>query len=373
MNTIQLEPAAVIGMGCRFPGGASDPDSYWDLLVNGHDAITEIPPDRWTVDAFYEATRGVGGKTYSRWGGFLKDIEGFDPACFGISPREAANMDPQQRLLLEVTWEALADAGVPVDSISGTATGVFFGMSTLDYGRNLSTPADMRMLNAMSGTGCAFSIASNRISYCLNLHGPSFTVDTACSSSIVALDCALRSMWQGQCDMAIVGGVNLIISPEYFIAFSAASMLSSDGRCKAFDASADGFVRAEGAGVIVMKPLSAAQRDRDPIHALVLGSGVNQDGKTGGISLPSAKAQEVLLRDVYSNLGIDPASVHYVEAHGTGTAVGDPAEASALGRVFSIGRTPGRPLIVGSVKTNIGHLEAAAGMASLIKTILNSL
>lgn len=367
---LDREPIAIIGIGCRFPGEANDPRSFWNLLANRVDAVTEIPKDRWNIEAYYHPTPGVPGKSYSRWGGFIKGIDQFEPECFGISPREAAYMDPQQRLLLEVAWEALEDAGEPVHRVAGTKTGVFIGISHTDYA-NIQTTYDAKQtIVAHSATGGAHCIAANRISYCLNLQGPSFAVDTACSSSLVATDLACRSIWSHESELALAGGVNIIIKPDAFIAFCAASMLSPDGRCKAFDAGANGFVRGEGAGIVVLKLLSRAVAEKDRIYALIVGSGVNQDGRTSGISLPSQAAQEALLKQLYTGPLIAPDKVGYVEAHGTGTEVGDPIEAAAIGRVLGQSRPPEKPCVIGSVKTNIGHLESAAGIAGVIKTAL---
>ncbi|MGH8056340.1 MAG: beta-ketoacyl synthase N-terminal-like domain-containing protein, partial [Candidatus Entotheonellia bacterium] len=259
------EPIAIIRIGCRFPGDANDPGSFWRLLMNGGDAITEIPEDRWNIQRFYDPEPGIAGKTSSRWGGFIKGIDGFDPECFGISPREASYIDPQQRLLLEVVWEALEDGGQVVERLARTTTGVFIGISATDYAQLQSSPYDHR-----SVTGGASSIAANRISYCLDLRGPSIAIDTACSSSLVAAHLACQSLWNHECELALAGGVNVIVSAVPFIGFSAASMLSPDGRCKAFDAQADGFVRSEGCGVVVLKPLSRALADRDPVYALIV-------------------------------------------------------------------------------------------------------
>jgi acyl transferase domain-containing protein/NADPH:quinone reductase-like Zn-dependent oxidoreductase/SAM-dependent methyltransferase/aryl carrier-like protein len=364
------EPIAIIGIGCRFPGDANDPASFWRLLSTGVDAITEIPEDRWSIEHNYHPVPGVPGKTYARWGGFIKGIDQFEPECFGISPREASYIDPQQRLLLEVAWEALEDGGQVIERLAGTNTGVFVGISTTDYARIQSIPYDTRSIGAHTATGGVMSIAANRISYCLNLRGPSVAIDTACSSALVATHLACQSIWDGECDLALAGGVNIIISADNFIAFCAASMLSPDGRCKAFDASANGFVRSEGAGVVVLKPLSKALADGDPVYALIVGSAVNQDGRTSGLSAPSQTAQEAVLLEACRWAGIDPRQVHYVETHGTGTAIGDPIEANALGNVLSSGRPKGQHCVIGSVKTNIGHLEAAAGTAGLIKAAL---
>ncbi|MBI4526099.1 MAG: SDR family NAD(P)-dependent oxidoreductase [Deltaproteobacteria bacterium] len=366
----EREPIAIVGIGCRFPGGANDAESYWRLLSAGADAITEIPEDRWSIERYYHPRPGVPGKTYARWGGFIEGIDQFDPEFFGISPREAAHMDPQQRLLLEVAWEALEDGGQIVERLAGTNTGVFVGISTFDYAQLQSSLRDIRSVDPHFATGGASSIAANRISYCLSLHGPSVAVDTACSSSLVATHLACQSIWNEECSQALAGGVNIIISPGPFIAFCAASMLSPDGRCKAFDAGANGFVRGEGAGVIVLKPLAKARADGDPVYAVIVSSAVNQDGRTAGIAAPSQEAQQNLLRQVCEEAGIAFREVDYVEAHGTGTAAGDPVEAGAIGNVFSSGRPKGQYCVMGSVKTNIGHLEAAAGIAGLIKLAL---
>lgn len=363
------QPLAVIGYACRLPGQVIDGPSYWQLLTEGRDAITEVPTDRWSTKAF-ASRAGIRGKSASRWGGFLDQIDQFEPACFGISPREAHHIDPQQRLLLEMTFEALENAGQATVPLAGSRTGVFVGVSTGDYGQLQRGPAAQWGLSPFTASGCSLSIAANRISYCLDLRGPSFIVDTACSSALVAFDRAVKSLQEKESDLAIVGGVNVIINPETFISFSQASMLSPDGRCKAFDASANGFVRSEGGGVFLLKRLDEAIRDGDPIRGVVLGSGTNQDGRTSGISMPNAEAQEALLKEVYRDSGIDPADVRYVEAHGTGTAVGDPAETQALGRMFGPYRSDSEPLIIGSCKTNLGHLEAASGTASLAKVLL---
>jgi acyl transferase domain-containing protein/NADPH:quinone reductase-like Zn-dependent oxidoreductase/thioesterase domain-containing protein/acyl carrier protein len=363
-------PLAIIGYGCRLPGGVIDGPSFWTLLCEGRDAVREVPPDRWNARSLFSTTPGILGRSSTKWAGFLDEIDQFEPECFGISPREAAYIDPQQRLLLETTWEALEHAGLPVDTLARSRTGVFVGISTGDYGRIQSLPSHLRDLSAFTAQGTSLSIAANRISYCLDLRGPSFIVDTACSSSLVALDRAAKSLHERESDLAIVGGVNVIISADTFVSFSAASMLSPEGRCKAFDASARGFVRAEGAGVVLLKRLDEALHAGDRVLAVLVATGVNQDGRTSGMAMPNGAAQEALLRQVYRDAGISPERVRYVEAHGTGTAIGDPTEAGALGRV--LGTVSGReaPLIIGSVKTNIGHLEAGAGIASLLKAVL---
>jgi acyl transferase domain-containing protein len=357
------ELIAIIGIGCRFPG-ADGPTGFWRLLSDGVDAITEIPPDRWDADAFYDPN----GTATTRWGGFLDQVDQFDPQFFGISPREAARMDPQQRLLLEVAWEALEDAGQVPERLEGSRTGVFVGISTSDYGHlHLDQPAQ---IDAYSGTGNAFSIAANRISYAHDFRGPSMAIDTACSSSLVAIHQACRSLRDDECTLALAGGVNVILSPAIGVNFSKAGVMAADGRCKTFDARADGYVRGEGAGIVVLKPLSRALADGDPIYAVIRGSAINQDGRTNGLMAPNRHSQEAVLADSYRRANLSPGAVQYVEAHGTGTLLGDQIEASALGKILAEGRAPDSKCLVGSVKTNIGHLEAAAGVAGLIKVAL---
>jgi acyl transferase domain-containing protein/ubiquinone/menaquinone biosynthesis C-methylase UbiE/acyl carrier protein len=364
------EPIAIIGIGCRFPGGADDPAKFWRLLTDGVDAIREVPEDRWRVRAFYDPDPAKPGKTYTRWGGFINGIDQFDAQFFGMSSREATRADPQQRVLMEVAYEAIEDAGIALETFAGTNTGVFVGIATLDYGGIQASTAERRAINAYTNLGLALCIAANRLSYAFDLHGPSLAADTACSSSLVTTHLACQSIWAGECDMALAGGVNLIIRPEGTIGFSKASMLAPDGRCKSFDARADGYVRSEGAGVVVLKPLSRALADADPIYAVVRGTVVNQDGRTTGISLPNGAAQEAMLRDAYRQAGVPPEQVQYVEAHGTGTPVGDPIELKAIGNVLGRHRRVDETCVVGSVKTNIGHLEAGSGIAGLIKAAL---
>ena len=361
------EPVAIIGMSCRFPG-AKDPESFWRLLRDGVDAVSEVPADRWPAGRFYHPDPAVPGKSVSIWGGFLDRIDYFDPFFFGISPREAENMDPQQRLLLELSFEALEDAGLVKDRIAGSSTGVFLGLSVNEY--SLKQFADPLRITGHSGTGSALSIAANRISYFYDFHGPSIALDTACSSSLGAVHLACRSLASGECSLAMVGGVNLVLSPAHSIAFTKAGVLAPDGRCKSFDARANGYVRGEGGGLVVLKLLSQALADGDTVRAVILGSAMNQDGRTNGLMAPSREAQEAMLREAYRAAGISPGSVQYVEAHGTGTLLGDPIEAGALGAVVGAHRTNG-PCAIGSVKTNIGHLEAAAGIAGLIKVVLS--
>src|SRR4051795_5542354 len=367
----RAEPIAIIGIGCRFPGGANDPAQFWRLLTDGVDAVSGVPEDRWNVRAFYDPDPAKPGKSYAVQGGFISGVDQFDASFFGMSPREATRADPQQRILMEVAYEAIEDAGIAPERIAGTSTGVFVGISTLDYGGIQTGTTERRSINAYTNLGLAFAIAANRLSYLFDLHGPSVAIDTACSSSLVATHLACQSIWNGQCGMALVGGVNLILRPEGTIGFSKASMLAPDGRCKSFDARANGYVRSEGAGVLVLKPMSRALTDGDPIYAVVRGTAVNQDGRTTGISLPNRAAQEAMLSEAYRHAGIAPEDVQYIEAHGTGTPVGDPIELNAIGEVVGRRRPPEAPCIVGSVKTNIGHLEAASGVAGLIKAALS--
>lgn len=363
-----MEPLAIIGLGCRLPG-AGDPEAYWRLLRQGGDAITEVPSDRWDANSFYDPRAGTPGKMNTRWGGFLSRVDQFDPSFFSIAPREAERLDPQQRLLLEVAWEALEDAGVAAERIRGTATGVFVGISTYDYWRLQTDNLDS--IDAYVGTGNALSLAANRLSYFFDLRGPSLAIDTACSSSLTAMHMACQSLRTGESELALVGGVNLILSPELNLAFSQARMMAADGRCKTFDAAADGYVRGEGCGVVVLKRLSDAARDGNRILALVRGSAINQDGHSSGLTAPNGLAQQAVIRQALRQAGVQPAQIGYVEAHGTGTPLGDPIELEALQAVLAPGRSPDQPCVVGSVKTNIGHLEAAAGLAGLIKVVLS--
>jgi acyl transferase domain-containing protein/NADPH:quinone reductase-like Zn-dependent oxidoreductase/SAM-dependent methyltransferase/acyl carrier protein len=361
---------AIIGIGCRFPGGVNDTESFWKLLVEGREAVSDVPPDRWNIERFFDAEPGLPGKSIARRGGFLDRIDQFDPQFFGISPREAPYVDPQHRLLLETAWEAIEDAGLVLDLEKGTDLGVFVGISHNDYQGIQGTPWEHSGVGPHSPTGCAHSIAANRISYCFNLRGPSVAMDTACSSALTAVHAACEHIRAGRGDAALAGGVTVIITPGGFIGFSQASMLSPEGRCKAFDAAADGFVRGEGAGMVLLKRLSQAIADGDPIQGVIIGTAVNQDGHTNGISLPSLNAQAQLVRDACADAGVAPTQIGFVEAHGTGTAVGDPIEAHALAQALCEGRSEEAPLLIGSVKTNLGHLETAAGVAGLVKALL---
>src|SRR5829696_6504909 len=362
------EKIAIVGIGCRLPGGIESPDALWQFLCSGGDAVREIPPDRWNLHPVYDPHPDTPGKSISRRAALLNDVAAFDAAFFGISPREAAVMDPQQRLLLETTWRAFEDAGIPAESLAGSRTGVYIGISHSDY--HGIQQFGRRQIDVHTATGGALSIAANRLSHRFDLRGPSLAIDTACSSSLVALDAACTALLTGECDTALVGGVGVILTPDVTITFSRAGMLSPDGCCKAFDSRANGYVRGEGAGIVVLKKLSRALLDGDRIHAVICSTSVNQDGHTSTITVPNRVAQEQMLRQACARAGILPSEVGYVEAHGTGTAVGDPIEASAIGSVFGQGRDPDDPCIIGSIKTNIGHLEPAAGVAGLIKATL---
>lgn len=361
------EPIAIVGLGCRFPGGAVDADTYWEVLRTGTDAVDEIPADRWDADTFYSKDPQQPGKMSAKWGGFLDRVDRFDYDFFGISRREAVAMDPQQRLALEVTWEALENAGQDPADLAGSRTGVFMGVCSNDFAmRNLQHPLDV---TAYASTGTAHSVVTGRISYTLDLRGPSIAVDTACSSSLVAVHQACASLRAGECDMALGGGVNVILSPIPSIAFSQfPGMVSPDGRCKTFDAASNGYVRSEGCGILVLKRLSDAERDGDQLLAVLRGGAVNQDGRSSGVTAPSGAAQRDVLRQALKASGLDPHEVSYIEAHGTGTRLGDPIEVDALAEVY--GREEGPPVFLGSSKTNIGHAEAASGIAGLIKVVL---
>lgn len=364
---VRTEPIAIIGMGCRYPGGAVDPESYWDLLVAGRDAITEVPPTRWDVDAFYDERPQTPGRISSRWGGFVPDMDRFDHQFFGISRREAVLMDPQHRVFLETAWHALEDAGVPPTALAGSDAGVYLAIYGSDYTGGVF--ADLSKVNAYSALGNLHSIATGRLAFLLDLHGPNIAVDTACSSSLVALHQACQGLRAGETDLALCGAVNAILSPHASVSLSQLNeSFVGDGRIKAFDAAADGFVRSEGCGVVVLKRLSDALRNRDRVYALVRGSAVNQDGRGAGLTAPNGTAHEMLLHKALTAGSVRPDDVAFVETHGTGTRLGDPIETAALAQVY--GRPDGPPVYLGAVKTNLGHLEAAAGMAGLMKAAL---
>ncbi|CAN5469729.1 type I polyketide synthase [soil metagenome] len=369
-QTRDREPIAIVGVGCRLPGGLSDLDEFWAALMAGRDCIVDIPGNRWDPQKYLDPTGRARGRSYVHQAGILtEDPKAFDPAFFGIPPREAAILDPQQRLLLECTWEAFEDAGEPPNKHAGANTGVFVGGFMTDHFTIHSDPRIRDRLNTHSATSGTHTMLSNRISYTFDLHGPSVTVDTACSSSLVAIHQACQSIWSGETPAALAGGANVIMSPETHVTMAKGRYLSKVGRCQAFSDTADGYVRGEGAVVMLLKPLSAARRDGNTIHAVILGTASNQDGRTNGISVPNGDAQVAVMEAAYAQAGVKPTEVGYVEAHGTGTPVGDPIEARAIGTVVGSGRHD-EPCLVGSVKTNVGHLEAAAGAAGVLKAAL---
>ncbi|PAY17352.1 polyketide synthase [Rhodopirellula sp. SM50] len=367
--TKDFRPIAIIGIGCRFPGGCDSPESYWRLLEMGRDAITLTPQDRWSLEKFYAPGHARPGKTQSRWGGYVDGIDQFDPQLFGISPREAASMDPQQRMLLETAYRATEDAGVPLESMAGRPISVHVGISSFDYAVGALSYRDRGVIGPYSNTGGSSSIAANRISYCFDLRGESVAIDTACSSSLIAVHMACQNLQSGENQMALAGGVNALILPDFFVAFSQLGVLSPDGRCKTFDASANGYVRSEGAGMVLLKRLDDAIADGDSIYAVIQGSSTNQDGRTDGMTVPSQTAQQALIESALQSAGLAGRAISYVEAHGTGTPIGDPIEARAISHCY--GRTGSSVCRIGSVKTNIGHLEAGAGIASVIKVALS--
>ena len=363
----KFEPIAVIGIGCRFPM-ARDHHEFWRNLLSGVDAVTETPADRWANEEFY-SDRYEAGKIITRWGGFVEDVDKFDPQFFSISPREAMSMDPQQRLLLQTAWHALEDAGLNPARLQKSRTGVFVGMAGNDYTNVMRDFHDYSDIDAYAGSGNSLSIAANRLSYFFDFHGPSMVVDTACSSSLTALHLAIKSLKSRECDLALAGGVNLMLTPHASITFSQAHMLAPDGRCRTFDAGAEGYVRGEGCGLIVLKRLADAHKDGDTVLAVIRGSAVNQDGRTNGLTAPNSLAQQRVIEAALDEAQLQAEQIDYIEAHGTGTILGDPIEVEAIGRVMR-SRAKEHPLYLGSVKTNIGHLEAAAGIAGVIKTVL---
>jgi len=367
-TTDTADKIAIVGVACRFPGDIQSLDDYWQVLSEGKDVVTEVGEDRFGAEFYHHPKRKEQGKSVAFSAGMLSDVETFDAAFFGISPREAEQLDPQQRLLLELSWEALENGGQVPENLSGSDCAVYVGIASTDYlNRRVDDPASM---DAYTMTGNTASIASNRISYIYNLHGPSVSVDTACSSSLVALHHACQAIRSGESSMAIAGGVNMLLHPFAFVGFSQASMLSERGRCRTFDESGDGYVRAEGASVLFLKPLAQAEADGDPIHGVIVASGINSDGRTNGITVPSANQQGALLRKVYGEAGVDVNDLVYLEAHGTGTSIGDPIETRAIGEVLGQTRDADKPLPIGSAKSNLGHMETASGMAGLLKALL---
>ncbi len=363
-----MEPIAIVGIGCRFPQ-AKNPEAFWQLLRDGKSTIAEVPKDRWDIDRFYHPSADMPGKMNTRWGGFIDQVDRFDAEFFGISADEVEHSDPQQRLFLEVAWEALENAAIVPTSLAGSQTGVFIGLCTVDYHRLLYK--NFSQLGEYSGTGTTPCITANRLSYLLDLHGPSMAVDTACSSSLVTVHLACQSLRSRESNLCLAGGVNLILSPDSTISSSQTRLLSTEGRCKTFDASADGYVRGEGCGVIVLKRYSDAVRDGDNILALIRGSAVNQDGLSNSLTSPNGLAQQSVIRQALANAKVNPSEISYVDAHAVGTAIGDAIEFKALKAVLMEGREADRPCAIGSVKTNIGHLEAAGGISALIKIVLS--
>jgi malonyl CoA-acyl carrier protein transacylase len=369
VEQLQKEPIAIIGMSCRLPGDVNNPEDYWNLLHNGVDAISKIPAQRWPVDEFYHPDPDMSGKMYTQYGGFLNEVDKFDPQFFGISPREAVSLDPQQRLLLEVSWEALENAGQAAEKLNGSLTGVFIGLSMDDYAQQ-SFYGDRTQIDAYNTLSILRSMAAGRLAYVLGLQGSTMQLDTACSSSLLGVHLACQSLRSQECNMALAGGVNLILSPDPSIGLCKLKALSTDGRCKTFDASADGYGRGEGCGIVVLKRLSDALADGDPILALIRGSAYNHDGSSNGLTAPNGSAQEILLRKALKNANVKAHQIQYVETHGTGTPLGDPIEVLALGAVLGQGRSQDNALAIGSVKTQVGHLESAAGVAGLMKVVL---
>ena len=338
-DTRSLEPIAVVGIGCRFPGGITNAQTLWSTICNRTDAIVDIPKDRLDLRRFYDQDANKPGKMYIRQAGFLQENhELFDPMFFGISPREAQSLDPQQRLILEVAWEAFEDAGFVLDELKGSDTGVFIGGFCLDSMMTQFDSKNRHLINSNTSTGTALAILSNRISYFFDFRGPSVSMDTACSSSLVSTHYACQSIWNGECSLAVAGGVNIMTRPEFPIVMSKGRFLSRTGRCMSFDERADGYARGEGAGVVVLKPLDAAIADNDQIYSIIRATGVNQDGHTASMTVPNMKSQERLIQRVCSIAQVQPGRVQYVEAHGTGTQAGDIAEAFALDAVLSRGR-----------------------------------
>ncbi len=371
LEEMQHEPIAIIGIGCRFPGGANNPEKFWGILEQGLDVIQEVPPGRWNGEQYYDPDPQTLGKMYTTMGGFItQPLDAFDAHFFNVSPKEAKSLDPQQRLLLEVVWETIEDAGVDVTSLKNSKTGVFVGMSGDGYSQAHRHSGIPERIDAYSLTGTTASTAGGRISYSFGLEGPCLTLDTACSSTLVALHLACQSLRAQESELALVAGVNLMITPEIHVCFSKLQAISPDGRCKTFDASANGYVRSEGCGAMLVKRLSDAMQDGDRVLAVIKGSAVNQDGKSSGLAAPNGRAQEQVIKAALADAQLSPDDIGYIEAHGTGTSLGDPIELEALGNVYGKSRTWKNPLLLGSVKSNIGHLEPVAGMSGLLKVLL---
>jgi myxalamid-type polyketide synthase MxaE and MxaD len=365
----QHAPIAIVGMACRYPGGANNPDQFWHLLRDGVDAIVQVPENRWRAADYFDADPSAVGKAYVTQGGFLDDVESFDAAFFEISHTEARQMDPQQRLLLQVSWEALEHAGLAPDQLKGTRTGAFVGLTASDF-LLMSFDGATYDIDPYLASGSSHAVAAGRLAYFLGLQGPAMTIDTACSAALVSVHQACMSLRTGESDVALAGGALLILSPFGHISACKGGMLSPAGRCKTFDASADGYVRAEGVGMLVLKRLKDAEAQGDNILAVIRGTACNQDGRSGGLTAPNGKSQEAVIMQALADARVMPAEVAYVETHGTGTSLGDPIEVQALGAVHANQRDSDKPLLIGSVKTNIGHTEALAGVAGLMKVVL---
>ena len=359
------EPIAIVGMGCRFPGNVNTPEAFWELLQSGQDVLGDIPSDRWNIDAYYDPDIAVPGKMYVRQGHYLDNVDQFDPQFFGLSPREAESLDPQQRLLMEVSWEALEHAGIAAGDLKGSQTGVFVGQYWDDYSMQRIFANEIREIDRYSQLSALRGLSAGRICHLLDSHGPAMQVDTACSSSSLAVHLACQSLHSGDSDLALAGGVSLILAPEHLIGICQMKALSVDGRCKTFDASADGFGQGEGCGMVTLKRLSDARADGDRVLALIHGTAVNHDGHARTVTTPSGPAQRAMLKSALEDSGLDPGQIGYLEAHGTGTPLGDPIEVMAIARVLCENRD--NPLYLGSVKTNVGHLDSAAGIVGLIK------
>jgi len=366
---MKKEPIAIVGMSCRFPGGANNPDEFWDVLYSNSNVIGEIGNDRWNTDYYHHPDQRIRGKSYTMSAGLIDDVFAFDTEFFGITPREATQMDPQQRHLLELVWEALEDGHQIPEQIASTDCAVYIGISSTDYANSRHDDPCSADVHFM--TGNTLSIAANRISYFYDLHGPSMAIDTACSSSLVAAHQACQAIWNKESKTAILGAMHLLLSPYPFVGFSKASMLSPDGVCRVFDENANGYVRSEGGAVLYLKSLADAEEDGDPIHAVILGSGINTDGRKNTLTIPDRKAQSKLIESVYTGADVTPDKICYIEAHGTGTRVGDPIESESIGWSVGNKRCHSDPIMIGSVKTNLGHLEPAAGMAGLLKVIMS--